>query len=254
MNIVVYDGSWAGFFSAVFEIYEYKISDVSISKNDEANGSLFGNIHHVVTDEAKAKRVIAKLRQKLTPKAFQQLYKNFLSEEKDVENVMFRYIQYTLSSKASVENDYGNADVLYLQQLSRKVHREKHRMEAFVRFQLTKDELYYAIIQPDYNVLPLILSHFKNRYADQRWLIYDALRKYGIYYDLHEVTEVQINFSADLQSKELIASIYDEQEQLYQSLWQQYFSSVNIKARKNTKLHIQHMPKRYWKYLIEKQP
>lgn len=253
MNIVVYDGSWAGFFSAVFEIYEYKISDVVINKHDEATGSLFGTMHTVVADDAKAQRVITKLRQKLTPKGFQQLYKNFLSEEKAVENVIFRYIQYIISSKVSVENDYSNADVLYLQQLARKVHREKHRMEAFVRFQLTKDELFYAIIQPDYNVLPLILPHFKNRYADQRWLIYDALRKYGIYYDLNEVTEVQINFSYDLQSKELIASIYDESEQLYQALWQQYFSSVNIKARKNTKLHIQHMPKRYWKYLIEKQ-
>ena len=57
-------------------------------------------------------------------------------------------------------------------------------MEAFVRFQLTKDGLYYCIIQPDYNVLPLISNHFEKRYADQRWLIYDSRRKYGIYYDL----------------------------------------------------------------------
>ena len=113
--------------------------------------------------------------------------------------------------------------------------------------------MYYAIVQPDYNVLPLILSHFKNRYADQRWLIYDAMRKYGIYYDLQQVTEVQIDFSTDMQNKTALAAIYDEKENLYQTLWQQYFSSVNIKARKNTKLHIQHMPKRYWKYLIEKQ-
>jgi probable DNA metabolism protein len=45
----------------------------------------------------------------------------------------------------------------------------------------------------------------------------------------------------------------DEKEELYQRLWQQYFTSVNIAARKNTKLHIQHMPKRYWKFLPEKQ-
>ncbi len=59
-------------------------------------------------------------------------------------------------------------------------------MEAFVRFQLIKDGLYYATVQPDYNVLPLILKHFKDRYADQRWLIYDTLRKYGILYDLEQ--------------------------------------------------------------------
>ena len=253
MNIITYDKSWLGFFTAVFESYEYKIVQPSICSREAAAASLFASIHNTYTDAVKAKRVINKLQQKLTPKAFHQLYKTFLSEEKNIENVMIRYIQYVLDSKVSVENDYSNADVLMLQQVSRKVHREKHRMEAFVRFQLTKDELYYAIIQPDYNVLPLILPHFKNRYADQRWLIYDAMRKYGIYYDLHQVTEVQIDFSTDMQNKTALAGIYDEKENLYQTLWQQYFSSVNIKARKNTKLHIQHMPKRYWKYLIEKQ-
>jgi probable DNA metabolism protein len=47
-------------------------------------------------------------------------------------------------------------------------------------------------------------------------------------------------------------STSDEKEELYQHLWQQYFSTLNIAARKNLKLHIQHMPKRYWRYLVEK--
>ncbi len=250
---VLYDGSWTGFFTVVFEVYEYKINSAVIEKKDECNGSLFGNTHVTQTDAVKARRVIDKLGQRLTSKAFRQLYDNFLSEEKGVEDTMLRYIRYILSAKVAVENNYANADVLALQQMSRKVHREKHHMEAFVRFQLTKDELYYAIVQPDYNVLPLILSHFKNRYADQRWLIYDSRRKYGIYYDLQQVTEVQLDFAADLQNKNELSVIYDEKEDLYQTLWQQYFKSINIAARKNMKLHIQHMPKRYWKYLVEKQ-
>ena len=44
-----------------------------------------------------------------------------------------------------------------------------------------------AIVQPDFNVLPLIEKHFRERYADQRWLIYDVRRKYGLYYDLQTV-------------------------------------------------------------------
>ena len=252
MSTITYDGSWQGFFTALFEVYEYKITDPFICKNDAAPASLFGGMQHADTNTIKAKRVMEKLQQKLTPKAWQQLYKTFLSEQKGVENVLLRYIKYVLSQKEAIENNYSNADVLSVQQLSRKVDREKHRMEAFVRFQLTKDQLYYAIMQPDFNVLPLILPHFKNRYADQRWLIYDALRRYGIYYDLHTVTEVQIEFTTDLKNQNNCYDIYDEKEVLYQTLWQQYFSSVNIKARKNTKLHIQHMPKRYWKYLIEK--
>ena len=33
----------------------------------------------------------------------------------------------------------------------------------------------------------MIQPHFKRRYQDQRWLIYDEQRKYGLYYDLKEI-------------------------------------------------------------------
>ena len=252
MNPVVYDGSFEGLLTAVFEIYEYKIALPQIVNSEMALGSLFGNMHHVQTDKTKADRVYKKLKQKLTPNAFSQLYKTHLSELRDIENSIFRYIEYVLGSKVAVENNFDHPDVLMLQQISRKVHREKHRMEAFVRFQLTKDGLYYCIIQPDFNVLPLIGTHFEKRYADQRWLIYDSLRKYGLYYDLNKTEEVTLNFQADQNNQKELAEICDEKEELYQQLWRTYFSSVNIAARKNMKLHIQHMPKRYWRYLTEK--
>jgi probable DNA metabolism protein len=254
MQLLVYDGSFNGLLTAVFEVYEYKLTSPFICKESTAVTSLFGTVHNVITSIEKSERVLKKLEQKFSKNGLTQLYKTFLSELKDIENVLLRYIQLALSSKLPVENNYSNADVLMVQNTSRKVHREKHRMEAFVRFQLTKDQLYYAVVQPDFNVLPLIAKHFKQRYADQRWLIYDGQRKYGLYYDLQHVTEVQINFDESLNNPQHQTDIYDEQEEMYQQLWKQYFSSVNIKARKNTKLHIQHMPKRYWKYLIEKQP
>lgn len=249
MTVVAYDGSFAGLFTAVFEIYEYKILEPKIVREAVAKGSLFGSFHPVLTDETKAGRVYSKLQSVISAKTCKQLYDVYLSELKDIDDVLFRYIQYALQSKFVIENDYSNADVLLIQQTSRKVHREKHRMEAFVRFKLTQDNLYYATIQPDYNVLPLICKHFKDRYADQRWLIYDVQRKYGLYYDMQTVEEVQLNFSEAVG----VDGIFDEQEELYQQLWQVYFSNVNIKARKNMKLHIQHVPRRYWRWLVEKQ-
>ena len=114
--------------------------------------------------------------------------KAFLSELPGIENTMLRFIQYVIKSANSVERNFSNKDVLMITQTAKKVDREKHRMEAFIRFQKTKDELYYAIVQPDFNVLPLIIKHFKDRYADQRWLVYDVRRKYGLYYDRENVT------------------------------------------------------------------
>ena len=252
MNLVTYDGSFEGLLTAFFEVYEYKIADPFICKEGIAGGSLFGSVHQANSKADKSERVYQRLKEKLSANALQQLYNVFLSEFKDFENVLFRYVQYVLSNNHSVERDYGHADVLLMQQISRKVYREKHRMEAFVRFQCTKDQLYYSIVQPDYNVLPLISKHFQTRYADQRWLIYDGLRKYGLYYNLQHTEEVKIDFNIDCNHEETQHNIFDQKEELYQSLWRQYFRSVNIKARKNMKLHIRHMPTRYWKYLVEK--
>lgn len=48
--------------------------------------------------------------------------------------------------------------------------------------------------------------------------------------------------------------VFATQEFEFQKLWQDYFKSTNIESRKNMKLHTRHIPKRYWKYLSEKQP
>lgn len=253
VKTVIYNGGFESFFTAVFEIYEYKITEPDIQKENSINISLFG-AHVVYDNKEKAARVIKKLKEKITVQAFANLYKTFLSEMTGIDNALLRYIEYVISSRNSVERNYSNPDILLVHQTAHKVDREKHRMKAFIRFQKTKDDLYYAVVQPDFNVLPLISKHFKERYADQAWLIYDVRRKYGLYYDKESVNEVNINFTEDMNDKQSLQTIHDEKEDLYKTLWQTYFDSVNIKARKNMKLHIQHMPKRYWKYLAEKQP
>ncbi len=251
MTTLVYDGSFRGWLTAVFEVFEYKFVQPSIKTEKFYQDEMLGTKHLVVTDPSKSTRVWNGLSERVSRASLRIFYQAFLSEDKQIENMMLSFVQYVFSSKVSIEHDFGHPAVLYVRQTAKKVHREKHRMEAFVRFRLTKDALYYATVDPDFNVLPLIQTHFKDRYADQRWLIYDTRRKYGIYYDLKEVSEVYINFSAESDSS---ATIYDDRELIFQELWQHYFSSINIKSRKNTRLHIQHMPRRYWKYLIEKQP
>lgn len=253
MHAVLYDGSFDGFLSAVFDVYYYKFEAPEISKEDAFNGNIFGKVYTVVTDQKHSARVWLGLAKKLSPDALQHVYKTFLSELPQIENVLLQYVQYVFRSTTSVETDFGNVAVLAVHQTAKKVQREKHRMEAFVRFQQTADDLYFAIIEPEYNVLPLLTKHFRDRYADQRWLIWDGNRRYGIFYDLTEVTVVKVSFDAATNSGNDIRAVHNENEALYQQLWQRYFKSVNIPARKNKRLHLQHMPMRYWKYLPEKQ-
>jgi probable DNA metabolism protein len=254
MTQVIYDGTYEGWLTAVFEIYEYKLHDVVFSKKELSGGLLFSNKHLVTTDDSKAKRVLDGLKKHLSKEGFQSVYCAFLSELEQIEEILFQFVKYVFSSPVNVEQDYGNTIILDVRKASNLTTKESHRMKAFVRFKLTKDDLYYAIVEPDCDVLPLIERHFKRRYADQRWLIYDAKRKYGVYYDLENTSTVQLQFDSHLNSSKFLAEIFDEDEEFFQNLWRRYFSSVNIESRKNMKLHVQHMPKRYWKNLIEKIP
>lgn len=253
MQTLLYNGSWSHFLCAVFDAYEYRLPEVEIIPMHHFHGNMFAEPLEARDIPDHAERVWRGLQKKLSPASLDHVYRSFLSEIKGIENSLLSYIRYGLKSGAMIECDFSHSAVLSITQTSKKVYREKHRMEAFVRFQKTADGLYFAVIEPDFNVLPLIVKHFSSRYADQRWVIYDARRKYGIYYDTNEVSEVQIDFSDQVQQGRNLLNVYDESEAFYQVLWQQYFQSINIKARKNTRLHLQHMPARYWKYLTEKQ-
>jgi len=254
MQTLVYDGSFEGWLTAVFDVFEYKFGDVDIVPGPMQQDSLFGVSKTVVSDSIKAQRVWTGLRKYLSANAMKEIFKTFLSEQTGSENQLLSYARYTFQRKESVEQDFTHPAVLYVSQTAKKVHREKHRMEAFVRFQQTSDGLFFATVEPDFNVLPLIRKHFADRYADQRWLIYDKKRRYGLYYDLHQVDVVSVDMNDKENQENAVSFTLDEKEELYQLLWQQYFKSVNITSRKNMKLHIRHMPSRYWKYLVEKQP
>jgi len=236
----------------VFEKFEYKWQVVAVYQKDKiTQGDIFHVSTEVITSDTKALRVWKGLQLKLPSSALSNLYKVFLSELPRFEVTLCSVISFYFSGVDKPYLAYGRSDVLKVKQIAKMVDRERHRMKAFIRFRRQKDDLYFAVVEPDFNVLPLIRKHFSDRYADQRWLIYDLKRSYGIYYDLREVQEVHLEFSEGFQEDKFV--LEHAEEELYNVLWQQYFHHVNIKERKNLKLHIQHVPKRYWKHLVEKQ-
>ncbi|MCL7986526.1 TIGR03915 family putative DNA repair protein [Sphingobacterium sp. lm-10] len=246
-----YDGSWVGLLTAIFEVYEYKFDAASIQQMAQADqGDLFGARHEVHTDHAKAERVKKGVINRVGKKDFQELYAAYLSELQGVEDLILRLVRnYLAPDGVGLSQNYGHEDVLRIKQINKSVSRERHRFKAFVRFRKLSDELFFAKIDPDFNILPLIIPHFRDRYADQSWVIYDIKRDYGAYYNQSEVVEIHLS---DLPSEREIMERGEDKEALYDELWRRYFRSTNITERKNTKLHLQHVPKRYWKYLNEK--
>lgn len=246
---LTYDGSFEGYLSALFVVfndfgYAKQDLEVMISANNSQQ-ELFTDDITIMTQHDHATRVLQRLELSLEKSGIQHLLMVYLSECKDWETCLLAVVRYAIEHpKQNILSNYANPHVMRLSEIVKSVSRERHRMLAFVRFELMQNGIYFARIEPDFNVLPLIGKHFQQRYQDQHWAIYDLQRGYGIYFDGQAI---QIISDADCS-----ALAYSETEVQYQTLWQSYFQHVNIPERRNQKLHLQYLPRRYWKYLTEK--
>lgn len=254
MNTYEYDGSFEGLLSVVFNIFAEKAFPNAIVDQTQSQMALLDQPRRIATDDTHAERVLQGINKRSDGQASALVYKLFLSEQPQVEMTIFRLIKTIMDSRQpDVLGNYANPYVADALRINKMIGREVHRMHAFVRFQKSAAGLFHAAIDPDFNVLPLIGEHFEKRYADQPWVILDTRRHYAIYYDLTQTCFIEADHPV---LQQLYTSAgearQDVEENLYQQLWVNYFNSVNIRERKNTKLHLRHMPRRYWRYLTEK--
>lgn len=253
MDIFLYDNTFEGFLSTVFHRYETKIEPSAILGNRTYQSNIFAKKHKIDTVEPHAKRVWQGIEKKTNKELCQKIYRVFLSGEPNVELLLMEFIKKCFSTGGKVDEDLTDPTVLAFNKINRKVTFEAHRAIMFIRFQKTSDGTYFAPFDPQYNVLPLCIKHFKDRFSDQKWVIYDTRRNYGYFFDLEQVSEIKIkNSQVHPISGSIDRESLDSSELDFQALWNDYFQSINIVERKNPKVHKQFLPKRFWKYLPEK--
>ena len=188
MNVYIYDKTFDGLLTAVFDAYFRKTFPDALLSEGDALPLFCDELHTVVTDEEKAWRVWRGLQKKVSSSALGCLTQSWLSELPEIGILIFRYIRKAIDAPRSIETNFGDPDVLQLAQIWKKVDGERVHLMQFVRFQKAADGTFFAAFEPQYNALPLTVHHFKDRFADQKWIIYDMKRRYGFYYDLQEVT------------------------------------------------------------------
>lgn len=253
MIIFRYDKTFEGLLTAVFDAYNRKIFPEKLLGLDDIEPLFVTETYTVLTQEDKSVRVWKGLERKLVPMALNMLTYVWLSELPQSDELLFRYICKTFDNEKSIETNFADDDVLQVHKTAKKVSTEKNRVIEFVRFQKAADDIFFAPVSPDHNCLPLTISHFVDRFSDQKWIIYDTKRNYGFYYDLKTVIEMTLDTTELFPGGKLDEELMAEDEKLFQKLWKAYFKSLTIKERINPKLQRQHLPKRYWKYLTEKQ-
>jgi len=253
MTIFFYDKTFEGLLSAVFDAYKMKIFPDRLLPEGDIPPIFTDSSHTVVSTETHANRVWQGLQKKIQKKACNMLTHVWLSELKGSDELLFRYICKTFATSKKIQFNFGDADVLQVENIARKVSHEAHYLKMFVRFQKAADNIFFAPVRPEYNALPLAINHFTDRFADQQWVIYDLRRQYGYYYDLHTTQEITFTDDDHLLSGKLDESLMAADEKMFQDLWKGYFQAMTIKERINPRLHKKNMPVRFWRLLTEKQ-
>jgi probable DNA metabolism protein len=254
MTVFLYDHTFEGLLTTLFDAYARKTFPEALLTTGEPLPLFCDEVHTVVTDPEKSERVWKALRKKLSAAGLASVTGCWLSELPEAPMLLMRYLRKVFDSPRNIETHYADPDVLAVWQLGRKVSGERMRVLQFMRFQKTADGTYFGIMEPLYNVLSLTVRHFRDRFADQPWIIYDARRRFGYYYDRTDVSEITFSDPAQqpLTDGILREDQLDEKEKLFQDLWKSYFKTVCIRERLNPVKHRKDMPVRYWKYLTEK--
>ena len=259
MIVYVFDNTLDGLLTAVFDSFFLKQQPEFLLAEGEQLPLFADEPHRVVTDSEKSERVWKGLEKHLSKDGLHMITISWLSEERTLNQPLFTFICKVFRQPAGsgIERNATDPDVLEVRNTCRRVLHEQLRMKQFIRFQKAKDGTYLAVVSPDHNVVPLVIGHFQDRFNDQPWLIYDARRHYGYYYD-GTAAPIRITFEDesrvpfDLTNGKLDADVLSENDKLFQDLWRTYFKAICIKERMNPKKQLSDMPRRYWKYMTEK--
>lgn len=254
-----YDGTFEGLLTVFSLIVEGNEEVNQISAGEEIQPDLFSEIKKVETDERRADEFFQTLRRRFPETVIKDLGYCFLAEISGMEKVMADYVRLLLTKGEAISRNLTEPAVFKVQRACTQVNHELLRFWGLVRFRKLKNEVFYAPIAPDHNVIQLLAPHFKDRFADQKWLIHDTKRNCGIYYDLKRcrfIPEVEnapkLDSAGQLGASREDPGFFDPEELDYQEIWDQYFREISISERRNPQLQKQRMPVRYWRYLVEK--
>ena len=245
----IYDGSFTGLQSALYHALNEKEKDKNIyiiKENTQITQDLFAEYNTVETEENLAKQASKKIKSDISNNTLSKIYYVFLSELDGVENIIFDYLKIGFKEGSKINEMLSNKTIDEFNKIRNKVSRERHRMLGFLRFKKLNIGIYYAPMEPDYDILTLIAPHFTKRLGDQSWVIHDAKREKCALYNQEDL----IYTTEDIPADKLVE---DTEEQEFKNLWKKYFDHVTIKERKNLKLQQQFLPKKYRKYLPEKE-
>jgi probable DNA metabolism protein len=238
----IYDNTFEGLLTAIFYAYSCK-EDCIITKSRDYIASFLNEVSNISTEYDKFDRVYKSIVEKLNSEVLTNVYYLYLCDIPDSSSTSLKYLKLCYKYGANINLAKNNDIIILVDKYTTKVTHEAHRFTGFIRFKEVAPLSFYASIEPDHNILPLILNHFTRRFSDQNFIIHDLKRELAIIYNKESF------IITDLKRED--SKVLTSPDGEFEALWKTFYNSVNIKERENPRLRNQYMPKRYWSHLTE---
>lgn len=235
--IYVYDGSIEGLFTVIFNAYKVLEEVDTITKRSQQMDFIKDRIK-CTTELDKARRVKNSIIKNFSYSFYDSIVMVFASSSDKKEIAIAKTLK-----KLYVNGFYylesADEDVIQFRNLLKRVSGEIHSFKGLLRFD-EKEGILFAKFEPQNDILFFIYRHFKSRLVNKKFAIADLRRDKAVIYNGERGEFFKFEMDENLKS-----------EDAYVDLWLSFYDAVAIDERKNEKLRMQNMPKKYWKNLPE---
>lgn len=239
--ILVYDGTFEGFLSLVYEVYYKKLKPTKIYKT-LPNEILFEEILEINSSKGSGIKVLNAIKTKFPKEILEKILNIFMCDSKEFEMALLEYIVIGFKDSKQLYN-INNSCVFYLNNLEKELFRVTHKLTGFIRFEELEDKTLYAKIESKFNVVYFLGRHFLKRFNNQNFIIHDINRKLAFVKIQNDYSIKEVAFVDEPN--------YSSNEEKFQKLWKSFFSGVTINERTNLKLQTQMVPLLYRTYMSE---
>ena len=239
--ILVYDGTFDGFLSLVYEVYYKKLKPTKIYKT-LPNEIIFEEILEIQTSEENSTKVLKAIKTKFPKPIVEKILNIFMCDSRAFEVALLEFIIIGFKDTKQLFN-INNSSVFYLSNLEKELFKNVHKMYAFVRFEELDDDTLYAKLECKFNVVYFLAKHFLKRFNNQNFIIHDINRKIAFIKTKDDYSIQEVAFFDEPN--------YSINEEKFQKLWKRFFKGVTIEERINPKLQQQLVPLIYRTYMSE---
>ena len=173
--ILLYDGTFEGFLSLVYEVYYKKLKPTKIYKT-LPNEILFEEILEINSSKESGIKVLNAIKTKFPKEILEKILNIFMCDSKEFEMALLEYIVIGFKDSKQLYN-INNSCVFYLNYLEKELFRVTHKLTGFIRFEELEDKTLYAKIESKFNIVYFLGKHFLKRFNNQNFIIHDINRK-----------------------------------------------------------------------------